>query len=128
MPTPTGIPAILPAEFFGTWAQHLRSCGFVHVDEVAALAVDGVVDVEKLPKQRIKLAPPMRGPRHNFNNATQWVPVDQPDPEPMRLPDITTLTVQENEAMLAQYRAAGMIPAPTTQPVGAVDHLEEGLR
>jgi hypothetical protein len=42
--------------------------------------------------------------------------MDAPDPPTFRLPDIRDLTQQENEVMLDQYRAAGMIqpyaPAP----------------
>ena len=40
----------------------------------------------------------------------------EPDPEPMRLPDIRKLTAQENEAMIQQYRDAGMIPTDRPGP------------
>ena len=37
----------------------------------------------------------------------------------MRLPDIRQLTREENEAMIQQYRAAGMIETPKLLPMVA---------
>lgn len=119
LPTANGIPTMMPPEFLSVWADHLRACGFMHRDDVAALAVDGKVEVAVLPKQRVKLQPPVRGPRHNLNNAWRWVPVDEPDPEPMRIPDIGELMPNEQAALLDQFAAAGMIPTPPTGPVTA---------
>ena len=65
---------------------------------------------DKLPKQSIKFQQPFRGQRNDYNNAARWVGVDEPNPVPVKIPNIKQLTQQENEAMLKQYRDAGMIP------------------
>lgn len=119
IPTAGGAATMLPPELVSGWAQHLRDCGFVHVSEVAALAVDGVVEVGALPPQRIKYQPAARGPRSRWNNAGRWVPMSEPDPPPVVLPDISELQPNERQAMLEQFRAAGMIPATPTAPTVA---------
>lgn len=99
--------------FLRQWSAHLWACGFAHRDYIAALAdEDGNIHVSQLPVQTLKFQPPVRGPRHGYNNAARWVSAGTPDPTPINLPDIRQLTIQENELMLEQYRSAGMIPAP----------------
>lgn len=120
MPTFAGIGAVTHPGFLRQWSKHLWECGFAHRDYLEGLAdKDGNIHVSQLPKQTIKFQKAMRGPRHGFNNAAQWVPMDTPEPRKMRIPDIGTLTAEENEAMLAQYRAAGLIPAVTVKPLMA---------
>jgi hypothetical protein len=119
MPTFAGIGTVTHSGFLRTWSKHLWKCGFSHRDYLEGLAdEDGNIHVSKLPKQSIKFQQPMRGPRHQYNNAGRWVDETTPDPEPIRLPDIRQLTQQENEAMLQQYRDAGMlnpyVPPPST--------------
>lgn len=117
LPAFAGSGMITHPGFLREWSKHLWACGFAHRDYLASLADnDGNIHVSKLPKQTIKFQPAMRGPRHGYNNAAHWVPVDTPDPKPVNLPDIRQLTIQENEMMLAQYRAAGMISDYTPQP------------
>jgi hypothetical protein len=118
MPTFAGVGAVTHPGFLRVWSKHLWECGFAHRDYLVSLADEnGMIHVDQLPAQSIKLQPAFRGPRNNFNNAAQWVPVDQPDITPMNLPDVNQLTPQENEAMLQQYRDAGLIPVPVQQPV-----------
>lgn len=118
MPTFAGIGAVTHPGFLRQWSTHLWKCGFAHRDWLARLAdKDGNIHVSKLPKQQIKLMRPMRGPGHQYNPASQWASMDTPEPPKTRLPDIRKLTIEENEAMLQQYRDAGMIPTSQPQPV-----------
>ncbi|QFG10400.1 minor tail protein [Mycobacterium phage Anthony] len=111
LPMIAGVGAITHPAYLADWSEHLWKCGFAHTDYLAGLAdEDGNIHVSQLPKQVIKHQQPFRGQRHDMNNAARWVGVDEPDPEPVVIPDINKLTQQENEAMLQQYRAAGMIP------------------
>ena len=122
MPTFAGIGAVTNSGFLKEWSKHLWKCGFRHRDWLLRLADEnGNIHVSQLPTQEIKLQDPVRGPRHQYNNAARWVDSSTPDPEPIRLPDIRQLTIQENEAMIQQYRDAGMVdqyaPAPSTASV-----------
>lgn len=120
MPVFAGAGMVTHPGFLRQWSEHLWNCGFAHRDYLLGLAdEDGNIHVSKLPHQTIKFQPASRGPRHGYNNAARWVSSDTPDPEPIRLPDIRQLTVQENEAMLAQYRDAGMIPPELAKVPGA---------
>ena len=118
MPAFAGAGMVTHPGFLRAWSEHLWQCGFRHVSWLADLADEnGMIHVSKLPKQMLKFQEAPRGPRHGYNNATRWVPVGTPDHEPMRIPDIRELTIQENEAMLSQYRDAGMIPSEGRGPV-----------
>jgi len=117
MPAFAGAGVVTHPGFLRQWSSHLWSCGFAHRDYLEGLAdEDGNIHVSKLPRQAIKFQPAVRGPRHGFNNAARWVSAETPDPEPINLPDIRQLTIQENEYMLEQYRSAGMIPTPPPGP------------
>jgi hypothetical protein len=78
-----------------------------------------MIHVSQLPKQSIKFQQPFRGQRSDYNPAARWVGADEPDPEVVRIPDITKFTDQENEYILRQYRDAGLIPDNRPAPVGA---------
>ena len=117
MPSFAGAGMVTHPGFLRQWSEHLWKCGFVHRDFLEKLAdEDGNIHVSQLPRQVLKFQPAIRGPRHGFNNASRWVSAESPDPEPINLPDIRQLTIQENEVMLEQYRAAGMIPAEPHGP------------
>lgn len=117
MPAFAGSGVVTHPGFLRQWSAHLWACGFAHRDYLESLAdEDGNIHVSKLPRQTLKFQPAVRGPRHGFNNAARWVSVNSPDPEPVNLPNIRELTIQENEMMLEQYRSAGMIPPPTPEP------------
>jgi len=118
MPAFAGAGMVTHPGFLRAWSEHLWQCGFRHRDWLEQQADEnGMIHVSKLPKQALKFQEPMRGPRHGYNNAARWVGVNEPDPEPIHLPDIRELTIQENEAMLSQYRDAGMIPSEGHGPV-----------
>lgn len=118
MPAFAGAGVVTHPGFLRSWSEHLWNCGFRHTDWLRSLAdEDGNIHVSKLPRQTIKFQNAMRGPRHVYNNAARWVPVEQVDPVPVNLPDIRQLTIQENEVMLEQYRQAGMIPQEPRGPI-----------
>jgi len=110
MPAFAGAGMVTHPGFLRQWSEHLWNCGFAHRDYLLGLAdEDGNIHVSKLPRQLVKFQQAARGPRHNFNNAARWVSSDTPEPTPINLPDIRQLTLQENQAMLEQYRNAGML-------------------
>jgi len=116
MPAFAGAGMVTHPGFLRQWSDHLWNCGFAHRDYLERLAdEDGNIHVSKLPRQSIKFQQAVRGPRHSYNNAARWVRSDTPDPEPINLPDIRQLTIQENQMMLDQYRQAGMIPQEQPQ-------------
>ncbi len=111
------------------WAQiiskHLVECGYVFAPWLRRLAdADGRIDVKDLPEQTKKLQRPARGPNHAWNPAVRWVPMDTPDPEPVVLPDVNTLTDQERAALLEMFRARGDLPEPVLDDNTA--HVIEG--
>ena len=117
MPAFAGAGVVTHPGFLRQWSEHLWNCGFAHRDYLESLAdEDGNIHVSKLPRQILKFQPAVRGPRHAYNNAARWVSTETPDPEPINLPDIRQLTIQENEIMLEQYRSAGLIPAEQNGP------------
>jgi hypothetical protein len=120
MPAFAGAGMVTHPGFLRQWSAHLWDCGFAHRDYLERLAdEDGNIHVSKLPRQILRFQPAMRGPRHSYNNAARWVSNDTPEPEPINLPDIRHLTIQENQIMLDQYRQAGMIPAEPPEPLKA---------
>lgn len=110
LPLVAGVGAITHPGYLADWSEHLWKCGFAHRDYLVGLAdADGNIHVSQLPPQTIKFQPAFRGQRSDYNNAARWVGVGEPDPEPVRIPDIRKLTQQENEYMIRQYKEAGMI-------------------
>lgn len=124
LPSFAGTGMVTHSGFLRKWSEHLWNCGFAHRDYLEGLAdEDGNIHISKLPKQSQKFQQAMRGPRHQYNGAGRWVSSWTPDPEPLNLPDISQLTIQENEAMLSQYREAGMIPPQLPGPSLAEEEL-----
>ena len=120
MPTLAGAGMVTHPGFLKKWSKHLWECGFAHRDYLVGLADEnGMIHVDQLPRQQIKFQKAMRGPRHVYNNAASWVPVDTPEPPKIKLPDIRQLTREENEAIIQQYREAGMIPTERIIPMVA---------
>lgn len=118
LPMVAGVGAITHPGYLADWSEHLWKCGFAHRDYLAGLAdEDGNIHISQLPEQIIKFQQAFRGMRSDYNNAARWVGVDEVDPEPFVIPNIRLLTDQENQAMINQYKEAGMIndgkPAPS---------------
>ncbi|AOT24685.1 minor tail protein [Mycobacterium phage Stasia] len=117
MPMLAGVGAVTHPGFLTQWSKHLWECGFAHRDYLERLAdEDGNIHVSRLPKQRIRWQAPFRGPRSNYNNAARWVSKNAPEPEPVRLPDVSQMTQQEQEFMLGQFRELGLIRDYIPQP------------
>lgn len=111
MPMAAGTGAITAQPILKVIAKHLWDTGCAHRDYLESLAdSDGNIHVSKLPKQTKKFQPPMRGPRHGFNNASRWVGMSERSPRPMVVQDPRILTAQEQEAQLEIYRELGKIP------------------
>lgn len=117
MPTFAGIGAVTNSGFLRQWSKHLWKCGFAHRDYLEGLADEnGNIHVSKLPKQQIKLQPPFRGPRHQYNNAARWVDANTPDPQPMRIPDVRKYTIQEQHAVKDMLIETGVVSPYAPQP------------
>jgi hypothetical protein len=111
-----GVGAIMHPSYLTQWSQHLSDCGFVHASFLEAKAVDGKIDVSSLPKQKIKFQEAKRGPHHTYNNGSHWVPVDKPDNEPVRVPNVQNMTIQERHALIAQLEHLGMVKEGIIEP------------
>lgn len=126
MPSFAGSGVITHSGFLRGWSKHLWDAGFRHRDWLEGLADEnGNIHVSKLPKQQIKFQEAFRGPHHTYNNAARWVPMDTPAPEPVCLPDVTQLTIQEQHAMAWQLREAGIIPKDNI-PQHKAEELNDG--
>lgn len=94
MPSFAGSGVITHSGFLRTWSKHLWEAGFRHHPD----------------KQQIKFQEAFRGPHHTYNNAARWVPMDAPAPEPVYLPDVSKLTIQEQHVLAYQLEQEGVIP------------------
>ena len=126
LPMVAGIGGVIPPAFLPAWSEHLFGCGFFHRDFIASLADEnGMIHVDQLPRQVLQFEPAVRGPRNAYNNAARWVVEGTPPPEPIRLPDVTELTADEQAAMIDQFVNAGLIGArdagPQFLPAGVED-------
>lgn len=120
MPCMAGTGMVTHPGFLRKWSRHLWETGSVTRDYLLRLAdEDGNIHVSKLPPQQIKFQEAFRGPRHIYNHAARWVGKDTPDPEPMRLQDVTKLTIQEQHVMAQQLINEGVIRVnPPNLPLG----------
>lgn len=117
LPSFAGSGVVTHSGFLRLWSKHLWEVGFRHVDWLRSLAdEDGNIHVSKLPAQQKRFQEAFRGPHHTYNNAARWVGMNEPDPEPMRIPNIQDLTIQEKHALLYQFQAAGLIPQGPVGP------------
>lgn len=106
-PTIAGSGAITHPHILADWSEHLYACGFRHVSEIAKLADEnGLIHVDQLPKQRMKLSQPQFGQRNRLNASAAWVPVDSPDVEPPQrfIPNVDELDAIQREAVWQQMR------------------------
>lgn len=93
-------PMMIPLQMAKMISKHLYESGYRHHPDL----------------QEKKMLRPFRGQQSNLNPAGKWVPMDTPEPEPIRIPDINKLTPHEREALLAQYRAQGLLDAEPVDP------------
>ncbi|NKR48801.1 DUF2744 domain-containing protein [Rhodococcus hoagii] len=106
-----------PSDLAEDWSEHCDAIGVVYVGDIAALADEnGMIHVDQLPVPRLKLVPPYRGPQHPMNATMRWVDVDEPEPEPVMIPDVSAKvhTREEQEIIAEQLYHDGVIPRPET--------------
>lgn len=126
LPMIAGIGGVTHPGIMTTWSEHLVKAGAVHVDYLRTLAdADGNIHVSKLPKQKIKWQPAFRGPHDMYNPAARWVPADAPDAPPMKLQDMSKLTLQEQHFQAQQLRELGVIPTEKP-PQHTAEELNDG--
>lgn len=120
-------PMVFPRIIAEKLSEHYTACGYVHVDQVAALADEnGYVHVSQLPEQKQKLVRPYRGQQHELNPMGRWASMDEIEPEPVVIQDPAAMTVHEREAQVERLRYLGYRvnePEPET-PKG---HVEDPL-
>jgi len=99
-------------ELLEKWSKRLDDVALVDADRLRELADEsGFIHVDQLPAPKIKLLKPNRGPNHTLNGATGWVDVDEPEPEPVVIDDLSLRTRYEQEIYAEQLRYHGVIPA-----------------
>lgn len=128
LPSFAGSGVITHVGFLRLWSKHLWEAGFRHRDYLESLADEnGNIHVSKLPEQEIRFQEPFRGPHHQYNNAARWVRAGEPDPEPIVIPNVKEMTIQEKYAMAYQLKAEGVIIPEPVQPSKAAVHHDEGV-
>ncbi|MFC9761641.1 DUF2744 domain-containing protein [Rhodococcus jostii] len=109
-------PYTVEDELLPQWSKRLDEVGYVWAPRLAELADEnGFIHVSQLPVPTIKFRPPFRGQQNSLNNSGVWVDVNDPDPDPVVLPDVTTYTRHEQEVIAAQLRQEGVIHQEKTQ-------------
>lgn len=117
MPSFAGSGCITHSGFLSEWSKHLWQCGFAHRDYLEGLAdADGNIHVSKLPLQTIKFQEAFRGPHHTFNNAARWVQADEPDPQPVIIPNLREHTIQEQYVLAYQLKELGIVIPDDAMP------------
>jgi len=79
-----------------TISKHLHECGFRHFPSL----------------QKKKLQMPHRGQQHYLNASAVWVPIDTEDPEPVRLPDVRSMTTHEKQLMVEELKNIDFLKDP----------------
>jgi len=121
--------ALVALPFFGTtphtvepqlrpeWSKHFDDLGYVWAPRLAELADEnGNIHVSQLPTQKLKLRAPHRGQQHVLNNSSAWVDVNDPDPDPVMLPDMSAFTRHEQEVVAEQLRYHGVVREDMPEP------------
>ncbi|RJO79306.1 DUF2744 domain-containing protein [Nocardia panacis] len=96
-------PLIVQPEARAEWSELFWDLGFRHHPEL----------------QTKKIRPPWRGQQHALNPSMQVVGIDEPDTEPISIPDPAEYTVHEQEVMLERLRQLGRIGDRPTAAEGA---------
>lgn len=121
-------PMTFPRMIGEKMSRHFVECGYVHVDNIRALADEnGMVHVDQLPKQTKKFQRPYRGQQTQLNPMGSFVPMSVKDPEPVVIQDPVALTVQEREAQVERLRYMGYRinePEPEPEKAKVLDALD----
>lgn len=97
-------------------SKHLTECGVPPVDPALATK---------------KIRPPGRGEQHPLNGMGDWVGVDEPEPEKIKIQDPVSMTVREREAQVERLRYMGYKvnePEPEQPVAKVVDAIDEPPR
>ncbi|RBO87957.1 phage gene 29 protein family protein [Nocardia puris] len=94
VPGMAGSPGTIPPPLAAVFAVHQHELGVRVHPELATK----------------KYQHPIRGPRSAYNPAGRYVPIGDPDPEPVRIPRVADYTAEERQVIVAQLQALGDIP------------------
>lgn len=101
-------PMVFPRMIAEKFSEHYTEAGFVHVDYIRSMADEnGMVHVDQLPQQKKKFRRPFRGAQSPLNGMGGWVPMDEVEPDPVRIQDPAAMTVAEREAVVERLRYKG---------------------
>lgn len=104
-----------PSDLAEEWSEHWVKIGLCYIGDIAALAdANGMIHVDQLPVPELKLVPPHRGQQHPMNGTMQWIGVDEPEPDPVVIPDVSSKvhTREEQEIVAEQLYYDGVIKLP----------------
>lgn len=111
-------------EILEKWSKRADDVGMVYGPHLAELADEnGMIHVSQLPQPKVKLLTPRRGPDHTLNGAAGWVDVNEPDPDPVIIPDVGVYTRHEQEIIAEQLRYHGVLPTEKPQVQTAKENL-----
>ncbi|WP_280485349.1 phage gene 29 protein family protein [Nocardia cyriacigeorgica] len=88
LPFEGSTPFIVQPEAREEWSEMFHKLGFRHHPEL----------------QTHKIRPPWRGQQHALNATMEVVPVDEPDPTPVVVPDMSQYTLHEQAFVREQLR------------------------
>ncbi|MFD6517295.1 DUF2744 domain-containing protein [Rhodococcus sp. NPDC060176] len=92
------------------WSKRWDSLAIVYAPSLVKLADEnGNIHVSQLPQPKLKLRVPHRGQQHYLNGAMQWVDIDEPELDPVALPDMGEYTRHEQEFVAEQLRYHGVV-------------------
>lgn len=99
-------------------SERLEETGYMHVSELEALAVDGMVSLDALRVQSKKLRLPAMGQHHTLNNTSDWVDMDEPDAVAMVAQDMDAFTTEQNANHFDQLLGKGFRPPESVDGPG----------
>lgn len=85
-----------PPQISPEWSQHFWDLGFRHHPDL----------------QVKKFVPPHRGPQHPLNATARWADLNEPDLDPVVIPDVSAYTPAEQSVIAAQLYETGLLTAP----------------
>lgn len=86
-------PFTPPSDLAEEWSQRLWELGFRHDPDA----------------QTKKIRPPHRGQQHPLNNTSHVVDVDEPEPDPVVIPDMSGYTAHEQVVVAEQLYQNGIL-------------------
>ena len=111
LPASGGAPTVTHPDIIAQWSKQITQAGWYYVPWLIEKYADedGMIRAEDLPKPEIRYDAPRRGPQNSINPGGRWVPVDEPQPTRVVIPDLTQMTHQEIGGILEQAQALGFV-------------------